>query len=65
MLVLERYPDESIVIDGNIEIKINRVRGDKVTLGITAPKNISIHRKEIQDAINKEKELVMPAVSGR
>jgi carbon storage regulator len=57
MLVLSRQKDESIVIgdDGAIEIVIVDVRGDKVRLGITAPKEIPVHRREIYDAIQREK----------
>ncbi len=57
MLVIGRYRDESIIIDNKIEICIVDIRGEKVRLGITAPREISVHRKEIQDAINKAKEL--------
>ena len=56
MLVLSRQKDESIIIGDNIEIVIVDVRGDKVRLGITAPREISVHRKEVYDAIQKEKE---------
>ncbi len=52
MLVLTRRKDESIMIDGNIEIKIVRIADDKVRIGIDAPKNVSIHRKEIQEKID-------------
>jgi carbon storage regulator len=55
MLVLSRQKDESIIIGDDVEITIVDVRGDKVRLGITAPKNISVHRKEIYEAIQKEK----------
>ena len=55
MLVLDRYVDESIVIDENIIVTINKVTGEKVRLGITAPKSISVHRKEIQELIDREK----------
>jgi len=55
MLVLSRQKDESIVIGDNIEIIIVDVRGDKVRLGITAPKEISVHRREVYDAIQREK----------
>ncbi|KKL75577.1 hypothetical protein LCGC14_2053510 [marine sediment metagenome] len=61
MLSLERQLDESIIINGNIEVMIINVRGEKgnekVRLGITAPKDISVHRKEVQEAINREKQL--------
>ena len=55
MLVLSRQKDESIVIGDDIEITIVDVRGDKVRLGITAPKSISVHRREVYDAIQREK----------
>ncbi len=55
MLVLSRQKDESIVIGDDIEITIVDVRGDKVRLGITAPRNIPVHRREIYEAIQREK----------
>ena len=55
MLVLSRQKDESIIIGDNFEIIIVDVRGDKVRLGITAPKEIPVHRREIFDAIQREK----------
>ncbi|MBA7604934.1 Translational regulator CsrA [subsurface metagenome] len=55
MLVLSRQRDESIMIGDDVEIIIVDVRGDKVRLGITAPKNIPVHRREIYDAIQREK----------
>ncbi len=55
MLVLSRQRDESIMIGDNVEIIIVDVRGDKVRLGITAPKEIPVHRREIYDAIQREK----------
>jgi carbon storage regulator len=55
MLVLSRQKDESIVIGDDVEITIVDVRGDKVRLGITAPKSISVHRREVYDAIQREK----------
>ena len=54
MLVLSRKVDEQIVINENIVITVIEIRGDKVRLGIDAPKEIPIHRKEVQDAINRE-----------
>jgi carbon storage regulator len=56
MLVLSRQRDESIIIGDDIEITIVDVRGDKVRLGINAPREISVHRKEIYDAIQREKQ---------
>ena len=55
MLVLSRQKDESIIIGDDVEITIVDVRGDKVRLGINAPRNVSVHRKEIYEAIQKEK----------
>jgi len=55
MLVLSRQKDESIIIGDDVEVIIVDVRGDKVRLGITAPKNISVHRREVYEAIQREK----------
>ena len=55
MLVLSRQKDESIIIGDDIEVTIVDVRGDKVRLGITAPKSISVHRREVYEAIQREK----------
>ena len=55
MLVLSRRKDESIVIDGRIEVTIVDIRSRRVSVGITAPKDITVHRKEIQDKIEKNK----------
>lgn len=51
MLVLSRKKNESIVINDNISIVVVEIRGDKVRLGIEAPKDVPVHRKEIYDAI--------------
>jgi carbon storage regulator len=56
MLVLSRQRDESIVIGDDIEITIVDIRGGKVRIGINAPKNVTVHRKEIYLTIQKEKE---------
>jgi len=53
MLVLTRKRDEQIVINDNIVITIVEVRGDKVRIGIEAPKKIPVHRREVYDAIKK------------
>jgi len=55
MLVLSRQKDESIMIGDDVEITIVDVRGDKVRLGIAAPKEIPVHRKEVYEAIQREK----------
>jgi len=55
MLVLSRQRDESIMIGDDVKITIVDVRGDKVRLGIEAPKRIPVHRMEIYEAIQREK----------
>ncbi len=55
MLVLSRHKDEAIIIGDDIKITIVDVRGDKVRLGIDAPRSIPVHREEIYDLIQKEK----------
>ncbi|MBX9653744.1 carbon storage regulator CsrA [bacterium] len=52
MLVLSRKSNESIVINNNIKVTVVEIRGDKVRLGIEAPKNIPVHREEIYNQIN-------------
>src|SRR4051812_27169656 len=54
MLVLSRQRDETIMIGDDIEITVVDVRGDKIRIGINAPKEISQHRKEVYDAIRRE-----------
>ncbi len=54
MLVLSRQRDESIIIGDNVVITVVDVRGDKVKLGIDAPKEISVHRQEVYEAIQRE-----------
>lgn len=51
MLILTRKSNESVVIGNNIEIRILEVRGDQVSLGFTAPREVSIFRKEVHEAI--------------
>ena len=55
MLVLSRQKDESIMIGDDVEVTIVDVRGDKVRLGITAPRSIPVHRREVYEAIKREK----------
>jgi len=55
MLVLSRNKNESIMIGDDVEVLIVDIKGDKVRLGITAPKHIPVHRREIYDRILREK----------
>ncbi len=55
MLVLSRKKNESIVIDNHIVITVVEIRGDKVRLGITAPKEVPVYRQEILNAIQASK----------
>jgi carbon storage regulator len=54
MLVLSRQRDESIIIGDNIVVTVVDVRGDKVRLGIEAPREVSVHRREVYEAIQRE-----------
>jgi carbon storage regulator len=53
MLVLSRKPGESVVIDGRIKVKIVRLEGDVVKIGIEAPPDVPIHRQEVYDEIQQ------------
>ena len=53
MLVLSRKKNESIIINDNITIVVVDVRGDKVRLGIEAPKEVPVHRLEVYEAIKR------------
>jgi carbon storage regulator len=54
MLVLSRTRDESIIIGDNVVVTVVDVRGDKVKLGIEAPQDVSVHRREVYEAIRRE-----------
>ncbi len=53
MLVLSRKKNESIVINDDIAIVVVEIRGDKVRLGVEAPKEVPVHRREVYDAIKR------------
>lgn len=55
MLVLSRKQDEKIIIGDSITLMVVSIQGDKVRLGIEAPKHVSIHREEVYHAILKER----------
>ena len=53
MLVLTRRINESIVINDDVSVLVVEVRGDRVRLGIEAPKDVTVHRKEVYDVIQE------------
>ena len=53
MLVLSRLRNQSIVINDNITVTIVEIRGDKVRLGVEAPTEVPVHRKEVWEAIQR------------
>jgi len=55
VLVLSRQKDESIIIGDDIRVMVVDVRGDRVRLGITAPRGVPVHREEVYEAIQREK----------
>ena len=57
ILVLSRKKNEGIVINDDIVVTIVEIRGDKVRLGIDAPRDVPVHRREVLDAILREEEL--------
>ena len=61
MLVLSRKKNESIVINSDITVTVVEIRGDKVRLGIVAPKDVPVHRQEVYDAIHGKEEAAPPA----
>jgi carbon storage regulator len=62
MLVLSRQKDESIIIGDNIVITVVDIRGDKVRLGIDAPRETTVHREEVYQAIQRENQRNLPPV---
>ena len=57
MLVLSRKKNESIVINNDITIVVVEIRGDKVRLGVEAPKEVPVHRREVYEAIKRNEEM--------
>ena len=60
MLVLSRHKDESFMIGDDVVITIIDIRGDKVRIGIEAPQAIPVHRQEVYEAIEREKQKKRP-----
>ena len=65
MLVLSRKKNESIVINNDITIVVVEIRGDKVRLGVEAPKEVPVHRREVYEAIHRAVAAGNDAVSTR
>jgi len=57
MLVLSRKKNESIIINDHITVTVVEIRGDKVRLGIDAPKDVTVHRREVYEAIQNQSKL--------
>ncbi|HEY0455549.1 MAG TPA: carbon storage regulator CsrA [Verrucomicrobiae bacterium] len=62
MLILSRKLNESIIIDGKIVVKVLRIDKDTVKLGIQAPSELPVHREEIYQAIQRNKQ---PGINGQ
>jgi carbon storage regulator len=64
MLVLSRKKNESIIIDGGITVTVVEIRGDKVRLGIDAPKETFVHRQEVYEVIQNQQKGAAAAAPG-
>ena len=62
MLVLSRKKDKKIVIGDSITLIVVEIRGDKVRLGIEAPRDVTVHRQEVYDTIQREERDATPRV---
>ena len=63
MLILSRKAGESLILDGGIEIKITEIYGDKVRIGIDAPPQVKVYRKELYATIQENQSAAMAAKS--
>ena len=63
MLVLSRKKNESIVINNDITVVVVEIRGDKVRLGVEAPKEVPVHRREVYDAIQQNETIQAEVVT--
>ncbi|MCR4754018.1 MAG: carbon storage regulator CsrA [Lachnospiraceae bacterium] len=63
MLALSRKKNEALVINNNIEVTVLEIKGDQVKIGITAPKEIPVYRKEVYLQIQKENEEAMSSAN--
>lgn len=60
MLVLSRKLNESIIIGDDVVVTVVEIRGDKIRLGIEAPRDVSVHRREVYEAIHEQDERKPP-----
>lgn len=58
MLVLARKEDEAICIGDDIRVMVIEIRGDKVRLGVTAPKDVEVHRDEVKERIDADRHVI-------
>lgn len=65
MLVLSRKKNESIVINDDIIVVVVEIRGDKVRLGVEAPKEVPVHRREVFDAIHRNETVAKQTATGK
>jgi carbon storage regulator len=65
MLILTRKRNERVMIGDNIEVIIVEIRGDQVQLGIKAPKDVPVHRREVYEAIVRDNGRVLPKTPGK
>jgi carbon storage regulator len=65
MLVLSRKKDERIIIGDQITVMVIEIRGDKVRLGIDAPKEVTVHREEVYEAIRREQQANLSSADTR
>jgi carbon storage regulator len=65
MLVLSRKKNESIIINDHITVTVIEIRGDKVRLGIEAPKDVTVHRREVYEAIQSQNAQTPPKTRDR
>lgn len=63
MLALTRKKGESLVVDNNIEVTVLEIRGDQVKIGINAPKNVPIYRKEVYVQIQEENKAALDSAN--
>lgn len=61
MLILSRRKDESVIIDGRIEVSVVDIKGDQVKLGIKAPRDVKVFRHEVFQAIQDENRAAVSA----